>query len=290
TAYYYIKNLQGDVISIFNANGNEVATYTYDAWGRTLATTDTSGVNISAINPIRYRGYYYDTETGFYFLQTRYYVPEICRFLSADTYVSTGQGILGYNMFAYCLNNPVMYSDETGHSVSAVLYKIGSVVLNGFLGFLSVYIADVITNYFTGAQGVDIFKPTSSLGSYLAGILTAFIPGGKVVNAASRILINIAVPFVVDNIILGNDIDGEKIAISTFMSILAELFSYKIHSVLEQYMPGNYSQFKHKISQFLPNISRQETYTAMRIIGNVIRRTEDVIDFFVGIFSSVEVF
>jgi len=116
TAYYYIKNLQGDVISIFNANGNEVATYTYDAWGRTLATTDTSGVNIGAINPIRYRGYYYDTETGFYFLQTRYYVPEICRFLSADGAISeVGGEVLGYNQFAYCFNNPVNMDDSTGN-------------------------------------------------------------------------------------------------------------------------------------------------------------------------------
>ena len=116
TAYYYIKNLQGDVISIFNANGNEVATYTYDAWGRTLATTDTSGVNISAINPIRYRGYYYDTETGFYFLQTRYYVPEICRFLSADRQLNTQEGMTGYNLFQYCGNNPVNRIDPTGEA------------------------------------------------------------------------------------------------------------------------------------------------------------------------------
>ena len=137
TAYYYIKNLQGDVISIFNANGNEVATYTYDAWGRTLATTDTSGVNISAINPIRYRGYYYDTETGFYFLQTRYYAPEICRFLSADTYVSTGQGILGYNMFAYCLNNPINNKDFSGKiaiKVALVILLIGGII-GGILGY-----------------------------------------------------------------------------------------------------------------------------------------------------------
>ena len=130
TAYYYIKNLQGDVISIFNANGNEVATYTYDAWGRTLATTDTSGVNISAINPIRYRGYYYDTETGFYFLQTRYYVPEICRFLSADGAISeVGGEVLGYNQFAYCFNNPVNMDDSTGNWPKWI-EKIGGRIVN----------------------------------------------------------------------------------------------------------------------------------------------------------------
>ena len=67
-------------------------------------------------NPFRYRGYYYDTDTGLYYLQSRYYVPQWGRFLNADGYVSTGTGLLGYNMYAYCNNNPVMNVDYTGHS------------------------------------------------------------------------------------------------------------------------------------------------------------------------------
>ena len=65
-------------------------------------------------NPIRYRGYYYDTETGFYYLQSRYYDPSTGRFLNADSYVSTGLGMMGYDMFAYCQNNPVVLSDQYG--------------------------------------------------------------------------------------------------------------------------------------------------------------------------------
>ncbi len=71
-------------------------------------------------NPLRYRGYYYDRETGFYYLNSRYYDPKIGRFINADSYVSTGQGIVGYNMFAYCGNNPVNASDPMGESAVAV--------------------------------------------------------------------------------------------------------------------------------------------------------------------------
>lgn len=74
---------------------------------------------IAEINPIRYRSYYYDTETGYYYLQSRYYDPNVGRFISADSYVSTGQGILGHNMYAYCQNNPVMYYDDTGHAIKS---------------------------------------------------------------------------------------------------------------------------------------------------------------------------
>ena len=87
-----------------------VATYTYDAWGNVLTATG----DMAEINPLRYRGYYYDSETGFYYLQSRYYDPTICRFINADGYASTGQGVIGCNMFAYCNNNPAMFLDSSG--------------------------------------------------------------------------------------------------------------------------------------------------------------------------------
>ena len=112
--YFYNLNLQGDVVGIYDSTGAEVVNYTYDEWGKILSATGTLASTIGQINPIRYRGYYYDNETGFYFLQSRYYDPETGRFLNADGYVSTGQGILGNNMFAYCGNNPVNYYDPNG--------------------------------------------------------------------------------------------------------------------------------------------------------------------------------
>jgi len=115
TTYLYEKNLQGDVIGIYTTSGTKVVTYVYDAWGKTVSSSYVSGYsNVYTYNPFRYRGYYYDTETGFYYLQSRYYDPAIGRFINADGYLSTGTGLIGCNMYAYCNNNPVMYVDYTG--------------------------------------------------------------------------------------------------------------------------------------------------------------------------------
>lgn len=109
--YYYITNLQGDVEYILNSTKAIVDGYKYDPYGNIIAGGTTT---IGTINPLRYRGYYYDTDTEFYYLESRYYDPKICRFINADALVSTGQGIIGNNMFAYCLNNPIVLSDDCG--------------------------------------------------------------------------------------------------------------------------------------------------------------------------------
>jgi len=114
TVYYYITNLQGDVLHIVNASGTPVVSYTYDPYGKPLTTTGSLASTLGAHNPLRYRGYVYDNETGLYYLQSRYYDPSTGRFINADALASTGQGILGYNMFAYCNDNPVNFSDLTG--------------------------------------------------------------------------------------------------------------------------------------------------------------------------------
>ena len=110
--YYYILNLQGDVLYLVNTSGVAVASYTYDPYGSILSSTG----SLANVNPLRYRGYYYDGESGFYYLQSRYYDPTLGRFINADSYASTGQGFLGYNMFAYCGNNPIKCSDPGGHT------------------------------------------------------------------------------------------------------------------------------------------------------------------------------
>ncbi len=97
--------------------------YTYDAWGNILSITGSLANSIGKLNPLRYRGYVYDNETGLYYLQSRYYDPELGRFISADGFTSTGQGFIGNNMFAYCGNNPVISADFTGHSPIAVVLE-----------------------------------------------------------------------------------------------------------------------------------------------------------------------
>ena len=91
TTYYYVTNLQGDVLRILDETGTAVAAYAYDPWGKLLSATGT----LAETNPLRYRGYYYDAETALYYLQSRYYDPTACRFLNADALVSTGQEVLG---------------------------------------------------------------------------------------------------------------------------------------------------------------------------------------------------
>ena len=112
TVYYYITNLQGDVMAVESATGSSVAQYVYDAWGNIIAMMGT----LAELNPLRYRGYVYDQETGFYYLQSRYYDPAIGRFINADNVISyAGHSLLGCNVFAYCFNNPVNMSDDSAH-------------------------------------------------------------------------------------------------------------------------------------------------------------------------------
>ena len=112
--YYYVTNLQGDVVAILDSSGAEVVRYAYDAWGNPISTTGTLATTIGFYNPLRYRGYVYDEETKLYYLQSRYYDPEMGRFINGDGFTATGQGLLGNNMFAYCGNRPVCNKDVTG--------------------------------------------------------------------------------------------------------------------------------------------------------------------------------
>lgn len=120
--YFYRKDAQGNIAAILDSNGNVVVEYKYDAWGN-HAVLDANGADIASathignLNPFRYRGYYYDTETGLYFLKTRYYDPEVGRFITIDdiSYIDP-ETINGLNLYAYCGNNPVMRVDENGNA------------------------------------------------------------------------------------------------------------------------------------------------------------------------------
>ena len=112
--YYYIKNVQNDIVAIADKNGTVVANYYYDAWGNiTQITGDTA---LAQTNPLRYRSYYYDSETGLYYVSSRYYDPEIGRWINADNVIAgVGGDLKGYNLFAYCFNNPVNMDDQAGN-------------------------------------------------------------------------------------------------------------------------------------------------------------------------------
>ena len=123
--YYYEKNLQGDIVGLFDGGfwiGQRICTYTYDAWGNATVTMHLLYDYIipeheaaATLNPFRYRSYFYDTQTGFYYLNSRYYHPEWGRFLNADGVLNAQGSLYGYNLFAYCFNNPVNMEDGNGN-------------------------------------------------------------------------------------------------------------------------------------------------------------------------------
>ena len=131
--YYYLRNAQSDIVKLIDKTGTTVVEYTYDSWGKLLSTSGSLASTLGKNNPFRYRGYVYDEETGFYYLQSRYYNPEVGRFISADVLLSTGQGVIGHNAYAYCLNNPVNREDSNGNWSMPNWLKvtIGAVALVG---------------------------------------------------------------------------------------------------------------------------------------------------------------
>ena len=187
TVYYYITNLQGDVISLETMDGMLGAHYYYDAWGKILACDGA----LAELNPLRYRSYVYDQETGFYYLQSRYYDPALRRFIAADAYIFTSQGLTGANTFVYCGNNPVARYDTEGKLWGTVA---GAVALR--------YASDVFENFIDGKTGRDLFMPRSSLAEYTAVAITSLIPGGSLVKAVLRSTVSETIIWT-DNILNG---------------------------------------------------------------------------------------
>ena len=141
--YYFIKNLQGDVIAIVNKDAETVAKYSYDAWGVPTILQDNSDCQIATINPFRYRDYYYDEETGLYYVSSRYYDPEIGRWLNSDEPLCLliARNTQQYNICCYCENSPIKNVDLLGYW--AVDLKVSSVasVLDIILAILALGVA-----------------------------------------------------------------------------------------------------------------------------------------------------
>ena len=147
--YYFAHNWRGDITSIYDAGGNVVAKYEYDDWGNVLTVTDannksiTDKNHIANLNPFRYRSYYYDSESGLYYLMSRYYDPVVHRFINADDRIDTNNSILGSNLFAYCNNNPIIYYDPNGHSF---LIAIGIVIVSALVAVICTASSNTKTN------------------------------------------------------------------------------------------------------------------------------------------------
>ena len=176
--YYYVLNLQGDVVKLVEHrfsgrvyNLITVAEYTYNAWGEVVTATGT----MAEVNPLRYRGNYYDSETGFYYVSSRYYDPEIGRWISPEPNVYNGEfdagaGLIGYNVYAYCANNPVNYYDPTGEFVISTLLicVAAGAIAGGTIG-------GIAGNAYANSKGYTGWNKTKSI---LTGIGIGGFAGG----------------------------------------------------------------------------------------------------------------
>ena len=251
TLYYYVLNAQGDVIALLNANGTLAASYNYGAWGNYSVhgadgkkTTDATF--IGHINPLRYRGYYYDRETRLYYLQSRYYDFANCRFINADTYLSTGQGMLGHNMFTYCGNNPVNYCDSSGRFFFTLL----GAVIGAAVGYIDAYIAG--EDPIKGAIAGGVSGAIAGAGVDIGVIITAST-GGIGAGLAAAVIIGAAGGFVGTGI--SNDWqferDGESLALqymgATLIGGMANAISFGLGPINGEIAKGTVSQIVRSI-------------------------------------------
>lgn len=206
--YFYKKNIFGDIIGIIDNNEQEIAKYVYDAWGnhKTCVLNDGQFVDISdnlsytndgsnnkfiaELNPFRYRGYYYDIETALYYLNSRYYDPEIGRFINADDIAILDQSkefINGLNLYSYCNNNPLHYTDETGEFfLTSFLIGLGIAALIGAtVGAVAYTATEVISYIATGEWNWSWSMFAGSvIGGTIGGALSFALPGLGVVGSA----------------------------------------------------------------------------------------------------------
>ena len=129
--YFYQRNLQNDIIALVDESGDTVVNYTYDSWGKVLSITGSRKDTIGQLNPFRYRGYYYDKETGMYYLKNRYYDPELRRFISSDavtTLAASTETLHNRNLYTYCNQNPLTRSDSNGNLWTAVAGAVGAAI------------------------------------------------------------------------------------------------------------------------------------------------------------------
>ena len=132
--YYFFKNLQGDIIAIVNKDAETVAKYTYDAWGVCTISQDVSDCGIANVNPFRYRGYYYDSEIGLYYLQSRYYNPTVGRFVNADELCyALSEKLITVNLFTYCSNDTVNLLDFKGNFGTPIQWVCA--IISGAVGW-----------------------------------------------------------------------------------------------------------------------------------------------------------
>ena len=193
TEYYYLRNGQGDIVGLLDQSGTKVVSYTYDSWGKLISTEGTVASTLGVDNPLRYRGYYYDVESGFYYVSSRYYDPEVGRWINADdvSYLGADGSPLSYNLYAYCLNNPVNMIDSSGEFGLAIGLFIGaSALIGGLVGALTA--ASTGGNVLEGAlEGAATGGIAAAAVVFVPQLIAPLLPAA--LSTAATVAINTAV-------------------------------------------------------------------------------------------------
>ena len=288
--YFYQTNLQGDITGIVDSNGKQVVTYTYDSWGKLLVSTDNSGVDLAKKNPFRYRGYYYDVETGFYYLNDRYYDPKVRRFVNADSIdtLSVKKDFHDKNLYGYCDNNPVVRVDVEGEIWGAAIA----------VGVGTQYVGDILNNIEKGKRGIDILRPCSSIGSYVSAGITALIPGsgvgavivrnvvGEVANQGTNYVVTTVKTRTVKKPKINWKNTVGKVAFSCFYDGASDKVTSGIMKKIYKKRPQNYKAFAKREYKKHPNIRRRRVIMKYRRSKRRKKRVSNVLSFIAGVIGA----
>ena len=217
--FFFEKNLQGDIVAVYNANGRKIGSYVYDAWGNFISSLNSSNTFledkiVDNYNPFRYRGYYYDKDLGWYYLQSRYYNPQWGRFVNADdvaVVTATPMSLTDKNLYAYCDNNPIMRTDEDG--------EFWNVIIGAGVGAVFTLITELIDN-----KGEMTAESWAKVGvSALEGGLTAAVGpvAGALVSAGASVVTDL----------IGGERDFSKIALNATGSLALSGVSFGLESI-----------------------------------------------------------
>ena len=272
--YYFVCNWRGDVIQIYNASGTLVGSYTYDAWGRvTENATSADTENITETNPIRYRGYYYDTETRLYYVNSRYYDPAVKRFLNSDDELlsaTSTQTVTNKNFFAYCDNNPITRADSEG--------EVWHIIIGAAIGGISSAASAIITGKAEKDLKLSQVLVSAAFGAATGALCAAFPAAGVAISASSAAIESVTTDLIFNRdsslgeIVIGATVSAGLGALSGCAEGGSALYK-KTGSVLKQITKvtkGNHPVVKKAAQKIIKSFAKKSLRTAIKeTVSNV---------------------